>query len=125
MAEKKIKITDKVKKLVQEHPNLVSAGLIAGSIAVYISLCVWEDKHLKTVSVEDWNKITGQGIFDELKFDSPIVDAFVTVEYENGEIGIIKDIWEVAKVIEEARGACPRSTQNHTVILLMTATWVM
>ena len=104
MAEKKIKTTDKVKKLVQEHPNLVSAGLIAGSIAVYIGLCVWGDKHLKTVSVEDWKKVTGEGVFDVLKTDIPIENAFATVEYADGSIGVIEDVIGVAELIAKRDG---------------------
>ena len=45
----------------------------------------------------DENKywILGEGPFDKL-LDKPIVAAFATVEYNDGEIGIINDVQSVA-----------------------------
>ena len=80
-----MKIKEKVRKFADENKYWILGGCIAG----YIGITVWEWKTLKTVYVKDWEKVTGEGPFDQL-LDKPIVEAFATVEYNDGEIGIIK-----------------------------------
>ena len=86
-----MKIKEKVRKFADENKYWILGGCVAG----YIAIRVWEDTHLKTVHIEDWNKITGEGPFDKL-LDKPIVGAFATVEYSDGEIGVINDVQSVA-----------------------------
>lgn len=86
-----MKIKEKVKKFADENKYWILGGCVAG----YIAISIWEAKTLKTVYVKDWNKVTGEGPFDKL-LDKPIVGAFATVEYDDGEIGIINDVQSVA-----------------------------
>ena len=86
-----MKVKEKVSKFVDENKYWILGGCVAG----YIALSVWESTHLKTVRVKDWDKLTGEGPFDKL-LDKPIVSAFATVEYSDGEIGVINDVQSVA-----------------------------
>ena len=86
-----MKIKEKVRKFAEENKYLILGGCAVG----YIAISVWEAKNLKTVYVKDWNKVTGEGPFDKL-LDKPIVGAFATVEYADGEIGVINDVQSVA-----------------------------
>lgn len=86
-----MEIKAKVRKFVDENKYWILGGCIAG----YITIRVWEDTHLKTVYIKDWNRVTGEGPFDKL-LDKPIVAAFATVEYNDGEIGVINDVQSVA-----------------------------
>ena len=85
-----MEIKAKVRKFAEENKYWILGGCIAG----YLAISVWEATHLKTVYTKDWDKVTGEGPFDEL-LDKPIVKAFATVEYEDGEIGVIKNVAEV------------------------------
>ena len=80
-----MKAKEKIKKFAEENKYWILGGCIVG----YVAISIWEAKNLKTVYVKDWNKVTGEGPFDILRDDSPIVSAFATVEYADGEIGII------------------------------------
>ena len=86
-----MEIKAKVRKFVDENKYWILGGCIAG----YIAIRVWEDTHLKTVYLKDWNRVTGEGPFDKL-LDKPIASAFATVEYSDGEIGVINDVQSVA-----------------------------
>lgn len=86
-----MEIKAKVRKFADENKYWILGGCIAG----YIAIRVWEDTHLKTVFIKDWNRVTGEGPFDKL-LDKPIVAAFATVEYSDGEIGVINDVQSVA-----------------------------
>lgn len=92
-----------LKKKLQENKGglIATAGLVT-CVAGYIGILVWEHKTFKTVPVKDWQKMTGQSTFDEL-LDKKIVGSFATVEYEDGTIGIVRDILAVAdKLIEQS-----------------------
>ena len=86
-----MKIKEKVKKFADENKYWILGGCVAG----YIAIRIWEAMTLKTACVKDWNKVTGEGPFDKL-LDKPIVGAFATVEYDDGEIGVINDVQSVA-----------------------------
>ena len=86
-----MKIKEKVRKFADENKYWILGGCVAG----YIAISVWETKNLKTVHLKDWEKMTGEGPFDKL-LDKPIVAAFATVEYDDGEIGVINDVQSVA-----------------------------
>lgn len=96
-----MKTMEELKKTVQENKGtiLATAGLVA-CIGGYAGITIWEHKTLKTVHTKDWLKVTGQSTFDEL-MDKKIVSAFATVEYEDGTIGIVKDIAKVANRLAE------------------------
>ena len=94
---------NELKKKVQENKGTLTAVAVPViCIAGYIGILVWEHKTFKTVPVKDWKKLTGQSTFDEL-LDKKIVGSFATVEYEDGTVGIVKDILAVAdKLIEQS-----------------------
>lgn len=86
------------KKANENKKTMMAIAIPAACIAGYIGILVWEHKTFKTVPVKDWQKMTGASTFDEL-LDKPIVGAFATVEYEDGTIGIIRSVTEVAEKI--------------------------
>ena len=49
-----MKIKEKIRKFADENKYWILGGCIAG----YIAIRVWEDTHLKTVFVKDWNRVT-------------------------------------------------------------------
>jgi len=84
-----MKKMEKIRKCVKENrAELTAIAGLTACAAGYIALTVWERKNLTTVYRCDWDKVTGNGPFDILK-NSPIDKAFATVEYADGEIGII------------------------------------
>jgi hypothetical protein len=90
------------KKANENKKTMMAIAIPAACIAGYIGILVWEHKTFKTVTVKDWKKLTGQSTFDEL-LDKKIVGSFATVEYEDGTVGIVKDILAVAdKLIEQS-----------------------
>ena len=90
------------KKANENKKAMMAIAIPAACIAGYIGILVWEHKTFKTVTVKDWKKLTGQSTFDEL-IDKKIVGSFATVEYEDGTVGIVKDILAVAdKIIEQS-----------------------
>lgn len=97
---KKMELKEKVKAFAKENETLLATSFLAGCIAGYIGITVWEWKTLKTVYRKDWEKVTGEGPFDQL-LDKPIVGAFATVEYNDGEIGVIESVQSVAARLAE------------------------
>ena len=98
-----MKKNEELRKKLKENKGkiLATAGLVT-CVAGYVGILVWENKTFKTVPVKDWQKMTGQSTFDEL-LDKKIVGSFATVEYEDGTVGIVKDILAVAdKLIEQS-----------------------
>ncbi len=94
-----MKKMDELKKKVKENKGaIIALAVPAACIAGYVGILVWEHKTFKTVPVKDWEKMTGESTFDDL-LDKPIVGAFVTVEYEDGTIGIIRSVTEVAEKV--------------------------
>lgn len=95
------KINELKKKVQDNKGTIVAATTLAACVGGYVGILVWEHKTFKTVSVKDWQKMTGQSTFDEL-LDKKIVGSFATVEYEDGTVGIVKDILAVADRLKEA-----------------------
>lgn len=85
---KKMTLKEKAKKFYKENERTLTKAMLAGCVLGYIGISVWEATHLKTVYVNDWKKVTGEGPFDQL-LDKPIDSAFATVAYADNEIGII------------------------------------
>ena len=85
---KKMTLSERAKAFAKENSTLLNTAFLAGCVAGYIGITVWEMKNLKTVYLKDWEKVTGEGPFDILK-NAPIDKAFATVEYADGEIGVI------------------------------------
>lgn len=97
---KKMTLKERAKAFAKENSTLLNTAFLAGCVAGYVGLTVWEMKHLKTVYLKDWEKVTGEGPFDQL-LDKPIVSAFATVEYNDGEIGVIENVQSVAARLAE------------------------
>ena len=97
---KKMTLRERAKEFAKENQTLLTTACLAGCVAGYIGITVWEVKNLKTVYVKDWEKVTGEGPFDQL-LDKPIISAFATVEYDDGEIGIIENVQSVAARLAE------------------------
>ena len=97
---KKMTLKERAKAFAKENETLLTTAFLAGCVAGYIGLTVWEMKNLKTVYVKDWEKVTGEGPFDQL-LDKPIISAFATVEYDDGEIGVIENVQSVAARLAE------------------------
>jgi hypothetical protein len=98
-----MKKMEELKKKVQENKGAIVATAGLGLCrASYAGIVIWEKKTFKTVTVKDWKKLTGQSTFDEL-LDKKIVGSFATVEYEDGTIGVIQNVLDVAeKLIEQS-----------------------
>ena len=92
---KKMTLREKAKVFAKENETLLTTAFLAGCVAGYVGITVWEMKNLKTVYLKDWEKVTGEGPFDQL-LDKPIISAFATVEYNDGEIGVIENVQSVA-----------------------------
>ena len=97
---KKMTLRERAKEFAKENQTLLTTAFLAGCVAGYIGITVWEVKNLKTVYLKDWEKVTGEGPFDQL-LDKPIISAFATVEYDDGEIGIIENVQSVAARLSE------------------------
>lgn len=97
---KKMTLKERAKAFAKENETLLTTAFLAGCVAGYIGITVWEMKNLKTVYVKDWEKVTGEGPFDQL-LDKPIISAFATVEYNDGEIGVIENVQSVAARLAE------------------------
>ena len=83
-----MKNTDKIKKFVKENKTWMIAGFAVG----WIGMTIWEYKH---ATLEAPTLDTSESPWDIL-LDKPIADAFATVEYSDGEVGIIKNVVDVA-----------------------------
>ena len=83
-----MKTMEKIKKFAKENKTVAKVALVS-CVAGYIGISIWEAQNLKTVYRKDWERVTGEGPFDTL-LNKPISDAFATVEYADGEIGIVK-----------------------------------
>ena len=83
-----MKNTDKIKKFVKENKTWMIAGFAVG----WIGMTIWEYKH---ATPEAPALDTSESPWDIL-LDKPISDAFATVEYSDGEVGIIKNVVDVA-----------------------------
>lgn len=97
---KKMTLKERAKAFAKENSTLLNTAFLAGCVAGYVGLTVWEVKNLKTVYLKDWEKVTGEGPFDQL-LDKPIISAFATVEYNDGEIGVIENVQSVAARLAE------------------------
>jgi len=104
---------EQLKKFVKDNEGLLSVAFLGGCIAGYIGITVWEYKTYKTVTAKEWNKVTGKGVFDEL-LEKPISKAFATVEYDDGEIGVIENVIKVSTKLLEQES----DTYRHTNILI-------
>lgn len=83
-----MKKMDKIKKFVKENKTWMIAGFAVG----WIGMTVWEHKHTQP---EATLLDTSESPWDIL-LDKPIADAFATVAYDDGEVGVIKDVVSVA-----------------------------
>lgn len=94
-----MKKIDELKKKAKENKStlIATAGLVA-CVGGYVGILIWEHRAFKTIPVKEWQKMTGSSTFDDL-LDKPIVGAFATVEYEDGTIGVIRSVTEVAEKI--------------------------
>ena len=95
---------EKVKKWANEHAELIFWGGVLTSCAglLYLEYKVGskivDEPHTSDIlpEVEEW-------VFDELRTDIPIRNVFATIEYEDGDIGIVEDIHAVAiRMAEQA-----------------------
>ncbi len=97
---KKMELKEKAKAFARDNESLLTTAFLGVCVAGYVGLTVWEMKTLKTVYRKDWDKMTGEGPFDQL-LDKPIISAFATVEYNDGEIGVIENVQSVAARLAE------------------------